>query len=184
VNVCVPVPEGVGSPVYLHRGLDELLVEGQVLALALRRAGAEGDGGDGVGGEQGGGVAVGDARNVGLDVGVRSERHARPEAGGVGASREAPAPEVLGGGVVAEDPAQRVPLHGGGVPRQGLELGDHRLAAERGLLLLLLLLQQRRRRRLLLRHGVVVPRDRPRPAAPVSSSTCEARQKDRHPDKE
>jgi hypothetical protein len=36
----VPVPESVGGPVYLHRGLDELLVEQQVLALPLRRAGA------------------------------------------------------------------------------------------------------------------------------------------------
>lgn len=134
----------------------------------------EGDGGDGLGGEHGGRVAVGDTRNVGLDVGVRGERHAGAEAGGVGAAREAPAAEVLGAGVVCQDPAQRVALHGGGVPREGLELGDHRFAAERGGL------------RLLLRHGVARARPpRAAAAAPrLPSTTCKARQGDRQADKE
>ena len=36
----VPVPESEGGPVHVHRRLEKIVVEGQVLALALRRAGA------------------------------------------------------------------------------------------------------------------------------------------------
>jgi len=58
------------------------------------------------------------------------------EAVRVGAAGEAPPLEVLGGSVVGEDPLQRLPLDGGGVPRQPLELGDHLLPAELVVLLL------------------------------------------------
>lgn len=136
VGVGAPVPESEGGPVHVHRQREEVVVERQVLALPPRGAGAEGDGGDGPGGEHGGGVAaVGDARDVGLDVVVRGEGHAGPEGVRVGAAGEAEPPEVLGGGVLVEDPPQRLPLDGGGVPRQPLELGDHLLAAELALLL-------------------------------------------------
>lgn len=87
-----------------------------------------------------GGVAlVGDARNVGLHVRVRGERYAGPEAVRVGAAGQAQTSEVLSAGVVGEDPPQRLPLDGRGVPRQPLELGDHLLRAEAATLVALLL---------------------------------------------
>ena len=58
---------------------------------------------------------------------MRGERHAGPEGVRVGAAGEAMPLEVLNGGVLVEDPPQRLPLDGGGVPRQPVELGDHLL---------------------------------------------------------
>jgi hypothetical protein len=46
---------------------------------------------------------------------VRGERHAGPEAVRVGAPGEAQPLEVLNGGVLGEDPPQRLPLDGGGI---------------------------------------------------------------------